>query len=270
MLSFDEFQAVNERSRTKNAASEETKASSEEPVKPKSKPKASTPSEPASKFGLGEFLEMHEMQAVVFCLLLMDSFASFAEVGASAYEGADQSQADMHELMLKLIRAFTSFTVFFFALELLALLVAFRFKFIGHIGYIIDTIVVGIQLHFAINGDGGIQWRVLNLFRFWRLLRLFQSMLNVEREAHEGTKRSIENLQYKRQSLESKLKSAQEDLEKEQVGGRNTKTFLLSTSNTTTQYDVTVMFTTWWVIGDIWLVAGGPSVSGGYAADLQG
>lgn len=217
MLSFDEFQAVSERSRTRNAVSEETKAS-EEPVKIKSKPNAPTRSEPtSSKFGLGEFLEMHEMQAVVFCLLLLDSFASFMEVSVSAYEGADQSQAAIHELLLKLIRAFTSFTIFFFALELLALLIAFRFKFIGHIGYIIDTIVVGIQLHFTINGNGGIQWRVLNLFRFWRLLRLFQSMLNLERDAHEDTKRNIENLQYKRQSLESKLKSAQEDLKKEQV-----------------------------------------------------
>lgn len=216
MLSFDEFQAVHERNRTKNAGSEETKANSvDETVKPKSKPLISSSE---TRFGLGEFLEMHEMQAVVFCLLLMDSFASFAEVSATDYEGNGQNQADLHELMLRLIKAFTSFTIFFFALELLALLVAFRFKFIGHIGYIIDTVVVGIQLHFAINGaDNGIKWRVLNLFRFWRLLRLFQSMLNVERESHEETKRNIENLQYKRQSLESKLKSAKEDLEKEQV-----------------------------------------------------
>ena len=214
MLSFDEFSAVNERTRTKTVIDESKKGKTEILEKPK------PPVSSSSSFGLGEFLEMHEMQTVVFCLLVIDTFASFAEVSGVAFAGSrDQSrqaEGDLHDLTLKLLRALTSFTVFFFGLELVALLIAFKFKFVGHIGYIIDTVVVGIQLHYAVNGQG-LQWRVLNIFRFWRLLRLFQSMLNVEREAHEISKRNIETLQLKRQGLESRVKSCQDDLTKEQA-----------------------------------------------------
>lgn len=209
MLSFDEFHAINERERSKQHEKKlnETKVP-EEKLTQKSRPSSS---------GLGEFLEMHEMQAVVIALLVMDTFASFAEVAShQSSEMVSLLESDSRLVMFKLIRSFTTFTVFFFALEIVALFLVFQFKFFGHLGYICDAIIVCIQLNDTIRGSG-LKCRLLNIFRFWRTLRLFNSLVNVERDAHNDTKKSLEALQMKRLSLEDKIKTSAEDLKKEQV-----------------------------------------------------
>jgi hypothetical protein len=39
---------------------------------------------------------------------------------------------------------------------------------------------------------GGVSWRVLNLLRCWRLVRLYTSLVSIEIDKHETTKNSLE------------------------------------------------------------------------------
>mmetsp|Transcript_10148 Transcript_10148/g.15393 ORF Transcript_10148/g.15393 Transcript_10148/m.15393 type:complete len:224 (+) Transcript_10148:50-721(+) len=218
MLSFDEFHAINERKRSQK--SEKTRTdddSSSDQVSSKAPPDSNNnaaSSTTKSSFGLGDFLEMHETQTVLLVLLVMDTFAAFTEV--AAIETVKHIQSNTMELFFKLLESFTSFTVFFFALEIFALFLAFRLRFIVHLGYLLDCAIIGVQLYCAVQGYG-LECRILNMFRFWRLARLFQSMVNVEKEAHRDTQALVEGLRTRKKALEDRLKAAQEDLKKEQV-----------------------------------------------------
>jgi hypothetical protein len=226
MLSFDEFRAINARKRQgEKIEDKQTEITSKSNEKNEGKSSLSSTSlssststasssssvSSSSSFGLGNFLEMSEMQVVVIVLIIFDSFASFLQVSLLS-EG--ESSANL-ELTMKLLKSFTTFTVFFFALEIIALLISFRLKLLGHLGYLIDILVVGFELSEAIKGTG-IQYRVLNILRFWRLIRLFQSLVNLERDAHNDTLKLLEGIQLKKQFLEEKIQLLTDDLRKEQ------------------------------------------------------
>jgi len=50
-------------------------------------------------------------------------------------------------------QSFTGFTIFFFILELVALVLAFRSSFFTHVGNLVDLAVVGLCLYAEVNGE---------------------------------------------------------------------------------------------------------------------
>lgn len=145
---------------------------------------------------IGEFLEMHQMQAFIIVMITLDSFASFGEICLNYHllqnpyysipniniDGSDissiqsiLSNIDM-TVYIAIFKSITTFTIFFSAIEISLVLAIFGLNVIGHYGYLIDAIIVASQLYLEIKGFGR-ETRILNLFRFWRFVRLFVSMV---------------------------------------------------------------------------------------------
>ena len=137
----------------------------------------------------------------------MDTFIAAAEVYFIR-------QDILSPTLITSMQLFTSFTLTLFGLELIALLVIFHINILGHIGthshthiltyssthsrnnsfagYILDFATLIVQIVLELNGSGR-ETRILNIFRFWRLARLMYSIINVEKDAHNGTKAQLDS-----------------------------------------------------------------------------
>ena len=236
-VSFDEFVAISERDRAKKANLKEKQAELDKATaKPSS---AGKDKERNVGWGIGELLEMHQMQAFVILMIILDTFASFGEtliisitdvdldVPPTA-EGIDSGNngewmiyiaklllyALSPQLLLKLLIAFTGFTLIFFGVELVAVFVVFRNTVAGQWGYLLDSIVVGFQLYCHILGRNKLT-RLLNIFRLWRLVRLFNSLINIEKDDHERTRRIVIEKDTNTRRLESEAMHLEQELIKE-------------------------------------------------------
>jgi hypothetical protein len=184
---------------------------------------------------LGDFLEMIQTQSLVCVMIVLDTFAAFAEIyltkekiiiRAASFEagkGALLSRAG--EITLTTLRSFTSFALIFFAVEILAVLLVFRWSFLGHLGYMTDMTIISSQLYLEVLAGRGSETRLLNILRLWRCARLFTTIVNVEKDLHQQTKDQVEakDLEIKRMQLhiqtlesdvlkEKEAKDAVEDL----------------------------------------------------------
>jgi hypothetical protein len=246
MMNFDEFRAASERERLikidrkENAsgkstttsgtkisedtttekdllqqigAAKKTKTSNEKPTMQSSKLSTS--------FGIGDFLEMHQMQSFVLAMIILDTFASFAELYLSkerslqkiASRGAIISP--LSEIMLLALQSFTTFSIVFFAIEILSVIMVFRTSIIGHLGYILDFFVISLQLWLEMILGAGKETRILNVFRLWRAIRLFNAIVNVEKELHEQTKVSLVGKDFECRKLKVDIQRFEVDLSKE-------------------------------------------------------
>lgn len=199
MLSFDEFTAANDRERAKQKLKQDI-ISAKGVEKSKSDVKDSSIGDAGRVRGVGDFLEMHQMQFAVIVLIFLDIFASFTEVYLDAvmhFKRSVNTNAPIlipyyyQSIVYNLAKSFTGFSVLFFTLEILAILAVFKFSTVGHFGYLIDSGVVTFQLYMDTKGAGK-ETRILNILRLWRVVRLFNSMVAVELERHEVTKRELE------------------------------------------------------------------------------
>jgi hypothetical protein len=226
MLSFDEFRAINRRQKNQKSEKENEPLSQTSQSKKDQKSSPSSPSSGSSKpsmlNSLGQFLEMHEMQIVIITLIFLDSFASFLTLILTSPSPTSTSSpfplaSSSLELYLHILNSFTTFTIFFFLLELILLFLSFQFQILFHVGYLIDLLILSSEVYETIQLNGGVKTRVLNLFRLWRIIRLFQSLVNLERDAHNETIRQLDSIQLKKQLLEEKIGTLNDDLLKEQV-----------------------------------------------------
>jgi len=235
-LSFDEFSAISKREKAK-AKRNGDGDDEEEEIKPMVEEKGS--------FGIGDFLEMPQMQTFVVLLLFLDLLTSFGHIVMTKYmeqgdastevptEAATSSNADpaaaepllqsamtLAKAMLtplalrKALEALASFTIFFFSLEMLAIITAFQTSAIFHIGYLFDSVIVSIQLMAEFTGRG-LEYRILNFFRLWRLARLFNYLVNLEKEAHDATREVLLEKDASIRQLEGASKRISLELEKE-------------------------------------------------------
>ena len=242
-LSFEEFQAVSNRAKANKKQTGKGTGNniSVEAVKEQVNPAAS----------LGDFLEMPQVQAFMVFMIVIDIFAAFllvlirmgeAQIGtngtvaepgltavaASASIGLDQA-AEVKPLSLvkiittylvsakllqNVLTSFTGFAQLFFALEMLTVLLVFNVAVMGHIGYMMDCIVVSAQLYTELSGSG-IESRLLSLLRFWRLARLVGSLVAIEKESHEKTKALMADKEGVSRQLVGEIKRSSEELEKE-------------------------------------------------------
>lgn len=227
-LTFEEFQAINERARPK-----------------KDKEVSDVPEgnvTPAAGNSLGDFLEMPQVQSFMVIMIVVDVFASFlllllrlhhSIITASLISTKSGDEAAMEdsptpfsivELVSKYVisstvlesalQSFTSFSLLFFALEMLAILIVFNFAVLGHLGYGIDCVVISFQLYTETFGSGA-QSRILSIFRFWRLIRLINALVGVEQASHDATRSLMSEREGVTRQLQGEVRRVDEELEKE-------------------------------------------------------
>lgn len=198
MLNFDEFKAANAREKSQVRMEEELKSAS----KPRKSSKPSTiPPEKMSplkesRSTLGEFLEMPQLQAFVVVMIILDSYVSFAELFVQQIQFSESNTnfirllANYQHIVHPIMRSFTGFALSFFCVEMLSIMLVFRLSIVGHFGYVCDIFIITFQLYLELSGFGK-ETRLLNIFRLWRLARLFNSLVNIEKDLHAQSKAHI-------------------------------------------------------------------------------
>lgn len=218
MLSFDEFRAVNKRekqSKEQNDRPSTASAASSAKNTNKQEETAVVGGKPSYIGALGDFLETHQIQALYIVLLLVDAFACIAEAQL-AEDPVGEIMGIRNELMQNALQSFMGFTLIFFATEIITVLSIFGTSLLGHWGYTADVFFISYQLY--LESRGGMKLgRLLNIFRFWRLLRLFNSMVGIERENNERTLEQLDlkDIEIKKLVLESVTLKDQVTKEKE-------------------------------------------------------
>lgn len=231
-LSFDEFRAVSKRNvKEGDEVSDdgddhdgdipilEGRTAGDERKTFKAKKEGKAP------FTLGDFLEMHELQALTLFFLLLDSFAAFTELSVRN-NTTDDPRVQWFGLVVKIMHSLSTFFVYFFAFEVFSLVVAFRLRVFGHLGYIVDVGVIGMQVWAVSVGTFSVECHLLNIFRMWRLVRLFNSMVYMEVEAHGEARRSLAAVLSKQEALEEGAARGSAALLQEQEARRSVESLL--------------------------------------------
>lgn len=213
MLSFDEFRAVNNREKVRNAqkSSDQNEAANKQASKLKKTSKRAAGDSlgsnakvseevaaPNKSFisrtmeSIGEFLEVQQMQSLYVFLIVLDTFVSLAEMYLSCPTNFHNDSSSVNrKVMVRLLNSFSTFTTLFFAAEIVAVVLVFGRAMLTHWGYILDLLTTGGQIYLEQNGYGKVS-RLLNLLRFWRMIRLLNSMVSAEKDAHDRTVRLLE------------------------------------------------------------------------------
>lgn len=231
MLSFEEFQAIQNREVRQREAgkapaagpTDKAKAKAKPPTKPNTEapnlssteetaPAASAPQakQVSWRRSLGQFLELNQIQGFYLALLLLDTFSAFSEVSLAKANMATPTALRLASAC----QAFSIFCNFFFAIEILLSYFAFGLALLGHWGYMVDTLVVSCQLSWKYSGIGG-ETRILSIVRIWRLFRLVNALVAAEREAHEQTMQQLQLRSTEVAELELKIADHTLELEKE-------------------------------------------------------
>jgi uncharacterized membrane protein len=180
-LDFNEFQAVRRRQKVDSNSVDKASARAEpEPLAPKPTPVDTVPGSGISARA-GDFVELIEVQLLIVGLILLDVVASVFELLVMCGGGDTPTlvntvvrilQARARSLSLSVERkslgggdsaraaktrspsqSFTGFSVFFFALEMATLLVAFGGAFFVQPGYVLDMVVVAVCLYSELFGE---------------------------------------------------------------------------------------------------------------------
>ena len=125
----------------------------------------------------------------------------------------------------------------FFVLETVAVIIAFQIKAVTHLGYIMDVSNISLiqivienltlikfnyqmavtALQFMYLSKYGSYVKILNVFRFWRLVRLLNSMVVAEQEAHGETLLMLDSRDKRCLKLEEDVMRLEDDIKKEHV-----------------------------------------------------
>ena len=167
-------------------------------------------------FTLGEFLEMYEIQALTLFFLVVDTFAAFTELIVVKNAAGWLSAEAYNLLVVTTAQSVSSFFVFFFVFEIISLFIAFRLRLFSHLGYVVDISVVSFQVWAMLRSDFAVECHILNFFRMWRVVRLFQSMVSVEVEANNEARLELKGLQVKNNQYKEDIAKYSSDLKKEQ------------------------------------------------------
>mmetsp|Transcript_2267 Transcript_2267/g.3573 ORF Transcript_2267/g.3573 Transcript_2267/m.3573 type:complete len:383 (+) Transcript_2267:55-1203(+) len=247
MLTFDEFRAVNNREKAREAEENKTESatSTGDPAGTKKKKSGTkvikksnskksgsnasntTPSaddgvskKKRSFFGeildgMGDFLEVQQMQSLYVLLIVIDTFVSLAEMYASCDANFQGNSYNVNRnILVRLLNSFSTFTTVFFIVEIVATLLVFRLAFFSHWGYLLDILTTTAQILLERYGYGKVT-RLLHIFRFWRMARLLNSMVGAEKEAHEKTTLLLEASEVEVKRLQLDVSNLTNDITKE-------------------------------------------------------
>ena len=140
----------------------------------------------------GDFLELHHMQALIIFVIVFDIFCCLAESClinklTSKFVAQFISVAQLSTAL----KSFGGFANFLLTVEIIGVTIIFNKAVITHWGYMMDIVVTAVQIYFLRQGFPR-ECRLLHLFRFWRIIRLFNSLVNVEKELHDHTKAEVD------------------------------------------------------------------------------
>lgn len=174
-------QALNKANETGNNGDE---------VKKQSEDTSSTDNTATWRTMLGKFLDFNISQNIILLLLLMDFSIAFLEL-QTQHHLLDRRINKLSEPLIlhqfvKLLGLFCEVTQIIFLTELFLHIIAFSFSLFSHWGYLIDIIVVGVQLFLERRAGYGHETRLLNIFRGWRLLRVIAHLINIERQKSDA------------------------------------------------------------------------------------
>lgn len=208
MLSFEEFQAVSNRDKIKgNSLGDNIKLKDKTP---NSSSNSKAPQQtPTWRDKLGEILEHPLCQSLLIVVLVLDIFCSHIMVLSMK-----------SELVSKLphisfaAKSFASLANIVYGVELLAVYIAFDLRSLLHIGYVIDFLVICIQVYFETENIA-LEGKLLNFFRFWRFLRLYNVLINAEREQREDLQGEIIKLEQNIRQLSVDNDSVKLEVEKQ-------------------------------------------------------
>lgn len=270
-LTFEEFRAINERANPTAERERKAPEKTHEGGEAGDRDGAGTA---AGAGGVGDFLEMPQIQAFMVSMILVDVFAAFLlqllrldEVGAggmqptwlkgvaktaaaaaaaaatttaSASASAEEESAPFSivqsiaeytlvspAVLGSALTSFTGFTLLLFLLEMLAIIVVFNRSVLGHVGYAIDCVVISFQMYCEVSGNG-VQGRLLSILRLWRLMRLVNSLVGIEKDFHEATKSVLADREGVNRQLEGEVRRGEEELDKEREARRAVDEMLAS------------------------------------------
>lgn len=158
---------------------------------------------------------MQQMQSLYVFLIVLDTFASLAEMylSCSANFPIDASTVN-RKVMVRLLGSFSTFTTLFFAAEIVAVVLVFGTAMFTHWGYLLDLLTTGGQIYLEQKGYGKV-CRLLNILRFWRMVRLLNSMVSTEKNAHDRTVRLLEASELEVKKLQNETASLRTEITRE-------------------------------------------------------
>ena len=130
-------------------------------------------------------------------------------------------------IALSILKALSSFAFTISCIECLGLLLVFRLDIITHFGYIMDFIVLSLQMYLEVKGMGK-ETRLLNIFRIWRMLRLMYAWVNIEKDNHDVTKDNLNQAEETIKQTQMTLSKFEGELEQEKEARKAIEEMLLS------------------------------------------
>ena len=132
---------------------------------------------------LGKMLESTTSQ----CILL---FFIFLDVSLTVLAMLMDANAMESTYVLRIaIEAMLLLNLFVFVSEIVALVSVFHYRLLGHIGYIVDILIVGGILYKTVTqsseSSAAFMLRLVGVVRFWRVLRIYYTDLNASKEEVE-------------------------------------------------------------------------------------
>ena len=209
-LSFEEFRAIRNRRSVTKPPNARKSTVNKEPIQ--SKDEEEEDLQERTLLGENGLVEWKETQILYISLLLIDIGASFLFCVLQLYQNSFLLEyIEATEFVSNGIRAFGSFATVFFGLEIVLTWMTFRSKCIGHLGYMLDLVVVPAQLYCEYIGLGRAA-AVLDVVRLWRLGRLMALIVGEEVAAHQVSQRALRLADERSVKMQVELKSLQDDI----------------------------------------------------------
>jgi hypothetical protein len=196
-ITFDEFQAINKREKAPKIAALDPAKVDRVNIQ-KSADTKLVPVEESRQHGnvleqIGEILELFQMQIVYIALLILNFPLAILSLHLS-HAPVNTSVTFLFQnkdVLLSMILALRTFSSYFFGVEILCVLLTFRFATFTHAGYITDMITIIFQGYLE-NEEYGVVAVCFSVFRFWRLFRLFNTSITAEKNLQDAILMKLE------------------------------------------------------------------------------
>jgi len=225
-VSFEEFHTVRKRQRSQEASKHEGALYPNEDRSRSGSTKSKslgTKELPAAeqkegmgniRQSLGRLLEQQEVQLITTALIYLDLIASTFRIvlqgKANFTEDENHRPDEGSESIHWLIRSFTSFTLFFFMIEIASLIFAFGTRCFWHLGYVADIIIIMLCLSSELTSSESKAIRLLGFLRIWRFSRLVSTTLDMAQDQHNATKSCLQEAQQHGEKLRAKVSFLEE------------------------------------------------------------
>lgn len=221
MLSFEEFHKLKSRERA-NATKEKTSGSRLNTSSDLSTQEQS-PTKPNQRSILGTYIESQTFQLLTLSILIIDlvanfnffflQYLSFSKYSPSVKFLFQFIDASSQKYLIDLCNLISDGASVYYMTELFMIYLVFGFAVLGHVGYMLDTLILVLQLV-----SQNIVWKffkILNLLRLWRAVRLLYQLIDIEKEKYDILRQEIEEYQTIEQTLKQSVQKLSNELQLE-------------------------------------------------------